>query len=174
MDSLAFDGPIRDQTITLLAASKTYNIAGLANAYAVIPNAKLRTKFLKQLTAHGGFISEPNCLGYHATEAAYRHGEPWRQALLGYLRGNRDFLINEVRTNLSPLRIGDVEATYLAWIDARELGIASPAALFKSHGVALSDGALFGLPGFVRFNFGCRREVMVEGLQRMKNALAEA
>ena len=83
-------------------------------------------------------------------------------------------LVDHVRNQLAPLRIGEVEATYLAWIDARDLGVPSPAALFREHGVALSDGAPFGAPGFVRFNFGCRRQVLREGLARMKQAVDAA
>jgi cystathionine beta-lyase len=66
-----------------------------------------------------------------------------------------------------------VDATYLAWIDTRELGLADPAAYFESHGLGLSDGADFGAPGFVRLNFGTRRALLDEGLARLQNAVAK-
>lgn len=155
------------RTITLLAPSKTYNIPGLGCSFAVIVDPALRKRFIK---AAGRIVPHVNLLGYTAAEAAYRHGEEWRQALLNYLRGNRDLLMREVNA-LPGLSMTHVEATYLAWIDARQSGIDSPGAYFEGHGVGLSDGGDFGAPGFVRLNFGCRRALLVEAISRLRSAL---
>jgi len=156
------------RTITLLAPSKTYNIAGLGCSFAVISDPVLRRSFIK---AAGRIVPHVNLLGYTAAEAAYRHGEEWRQALLAYLRRNRD-LVEEAVRGMPGLAITPVEATYLAWIDARAAGIESPARFFEEAGVGLSDGADFDAPGYVRLNFGCSRSLLVEAIRRMKTALA--
>jgi cystathionine beta-lyase len=117
-----------------------------------------------------GIVPHVNLLGYTAALAAYRDGEPWRQALLEYLRGNRDLFLREF-AGMPGLRTWPVEATYLAWIDARGLGVDDPAAFFERAGVGLSDGGPFGAPGYVRLNFGCARSLLEEALQRMKRVL---
>lgn len=157
------------RTITLLAPSKTYNIPGLGCSFAVISEPALRRSFIK---AAGRIVPHVNLLGYTATEAAYRHGEPWRQALLAYLRGNRG-LVAEAVARMPGLKTWHVEATYLAWIDAREGGLEQPTRFFEQAGVGLSDGGDFGAPGFVRLNFGCARSLLAEALQRMERALAD-
>ena len=96
-------------------------------------------------------------------------GEPWRQALLDVLRANRDRVKTAVEA-MPGLRMGHVEATYLAWIDALGLGVESPSRFFENAGVGLSDGADFGLPGWVRLNFGCTPVVLECALQRMHEA----
>ncbi len=157
---------IADRTITLLAPSKTYNIPGLGCSFAVISNPALRNRFKK---AMGRLVPHLNLFAYVAAESVYRDGEPWRAALLVYLRDNRDLVEREIAA-IPGLSITHVEATYLAWIDARSTGIEKPGLFFEQHGVGLSDGADFGAPGFVRLNFGCPRSVLVEALQRMHRA----
>jgi cystathionine beta-lyase len=156
------------RTITLLAPSKTYNIPGLGCSFAVISDPELRRRFIK---AAGRIVPHVNLLGYTAAEAAYRHGEQWRQALLAYLRGNRD-LVEEAVARMSGLATTHVEATYLAWIDVRNAGIGNPGSFFEEAGVGLSDGVDFDAPGFVRLNFGCSRVLLQEALRRMERALA--
>lgn len=159
------DGPIRERLIVLMAASKTYNIPGLALAWALVPNATLRRQFR---AAGGKLIPELNPLSYHATQAALRDGEPWRQELLAYLRGNRDHLAGFIAAHLPPLKVSlPLEATYLAWIDCRGLGVDNPHAYFEKAGVGLSDGRDFAGPGWVRLNFGCPRATLDEALRRM-------
>ena len=162
------DGPVREQMIVLMAASKTYNIPGLALAWALVPNAGLR----RQFRAGGGkLIPELNPLSFHATEAALRHGESWRQELLAYLRGNRDFLADFIARRLPGLTLSlPLEATYLAWIDARELGVDHPQAYYEKAGVGLSDGRDFAGAGWLRLNFGCPRATLEEALTRMERA----
>lgn len=160
---------LRDRTITLLSPSKTWNIAGLGYAYAVIPNNALRRKFS---AARGHTLTEINALAYYAAEAAYRDGEPWRQELMIYLRKNHDTLVKFIQSRCSGLSMRPGEATYLAWIDASSLGVPNPALHFeKNAGLFLSDGAFFGWPGHVRFNFGCPRARMLEGLEKMAAVL---
>ena len=112
---------------------------------------------------------------FTACEAAYRDGEPWRQALLGYLRGNRDYLADYVARELPGVLLeAPIEATYLAWLKVSALGLADPIANFEKHGIGLSDGAFFGSPKgtHVRLNFGCPRATLAEALRRMKTAVA--
>jgi cystathionine beta-lyase len=155
------------RTITLLAPSKTYNIPGLGCSFAVISDPDLRKSFIK---AAGRIVPHVNLLGYTAAEAAYRYGEEWRQALLDYLRGNRD-LVAEAVGSIPGLATSHVEATYLAWIDVRSTGIENPVRFFEEAGVGLSNGADFDAPGFVRLNFGCSRSLLVKALQRMRKAV---
>ncbi len=156
------------RTITLHAPSKTYNIPGLGCSFAVIADDGLRASFKRTMT---GIVPHVNLLGYTATLAAYRHGEEWRRELVAYLRGNRDLVAAEIE-RMPGLAMTHVEATYLAWIDARQLGFTQPVRFFEEAGVGLSDGADFGLPGFVRLNFGCPRSLLTEALARMAGALA--
>ena len=156
------------RTITLLAPSKTYNLPGLACAYAVIPDAGLRTTFQR---ACRGVITEINAFGYAGCAAAYRHGEPWRQALLSYLRENRDFVYAFLREHAPAIRLAPMEATYLAWLDVRALELERPHQFFEEAGVGLSNGVDFGAPGFLRLNFGCPRARLQTGLSRMAEAL---
>ncbi len=163
---------IAARTITLMAPSKTYNVPGLGTSIAIIPDPVRRTRFIR---ATAGIVAEVTCLGFTACEAAYRDSEPWRQALLAYLRGNRDYLLEAISRELPGVRVeAPVEATYLLWLDVAALGLPAPAAHFEQHGVGLSDGAMFGAaPGsHVRLNFGCPRSVLIEAVGRMKRALA--
>ncbi|CAM9302970.1 unnamed protein product [Discosporangium mesarthrocarpum] len=115
---LAVDGGrFAKRTILLNAPSKTYNIPGLGCSYAVIPNKELRLAFRKV-----GWITTNPTLGYTACEASYDKGESWRQALLAHLRGNRDFLYHFLETRLPEVKVDPMHATYLAWLDVRELG----------------------------------------------------
>jgi cystathionine beta-lyase len=159
------------RTITLLSPSKTWNIAGLGYAFAIISDDSVRRKFS---AARGHTLAEINALSYYAAEAAYKEGEPWRQALISYLKSNRNELVRFVTEECEGLSIHAPEATYLAWIDARALGLDNPANFFeKEAGLFLSDGGFFGWPGYVRFNFACPRSRMLEGLGKMKAAIAE-
>lgn len=156
------------RTITLQAPSKTFNIPGLGCSFAVIAAPALRRAFRREMA---GIVPHVNALGYTAALAAYRHGEAWRRKLIDYLRANRDLLTGEIG-GMPGLDMTPVEATYLAWIDARRSGIANPAAFFEEAGVGLSDGADFGASGFVRLNFGCPRPLLSEALRRMRTALS--
>ncbi|XQU09035.1 PatB family C-S lyase [Halomonas sp. LY9] len=157
------------RTITLWAPSKTFNLAGLTSACAVIPDATLRQRFA---AATKGFLPDGNVLGLVAAEAAYRDGEPWRQALLEVLRSHRRVLEERVAT-WPGVSLSAPESTYLAWLDMREAGLGeSPAkTLLEQAGVALSDGAAFGCPGFVRLNFGTTASQLEAALARLDTLL---
>lgn len=155
------------RSITLMAPSKTFNIPGLGCAFAVIPDAALRRRFER---AAAGIVPHVNVLGLAACEAAYRDCGDWHQALLARLRQNRDRLEAAVAA-LPGLSMSHVEATYLGWIDARGLGLDNPAAHFEAHGLGLSDGAEFGAPGWVRFNFGCTPATLDTALTRLRVAV---
>jgi len=160
------DGP---SIVSMFAPSKTFNLAGLACAFVVIPDRKTRRAF--QLAARG-IITEVNAFGYVGCEAALRHGWAWREELLDTLRSNRDFLENFIASSLPGIRTWHVEATYLAWLDTRALQQADACKFFEGHGVGLSDGVPFGAPpGFLRLNFGCPRPQLEEALGRMAAAL---
>lgn len=169
--ALRLNGAEVDEKIVLMAPSKTFNTPGLSCAFAVIPEANLRQRIRD---AARGIITEINAMGYAACEAAFREGEPWRQELLGVLRENREVLYDFVAREMLAIRLRPMEATYLAWLDCRALGLDDPAAFFEKGGVGLMDGKLFGPggEGFLRFNFGCPRTRVEEALRRMKAALA--
>ena len=159
---------IQDQTITLMAPSKTYNIPGLGCSYAIIPNPLLRGRFRESMQ---GVVPDINVLGFTACHAAYEKCADWHKKLIKYLRENRDLVIERVNRDLLGLAIAPIEATYLAWIDTRDSGLVQPAAFFEKFGVGLSDGSYFGGNGFVRLNYGCPRSLLEEGLTRMEKAL---
>ena len=166
---LRFAGPDGPPVVAMFAPSKTFNLAGLACAFLVIPDATTRRKFQH---AARGLITEINAFGYTGCEAALRHGWPWRDQLLDVLRANCDHFKNFVASSLPGIRTWHVEATYLAWLDARELSLPNPAKFFEEHGVGLSDGVPFGAPaGFLRLNFGCPRAQLEEALNRMAEAV---
>lgn len=158
------------RSITLMAPSKTFNIPGLGCAFAVIPEPGLRRRFLQ---AMDGIVPHANVLGLAACEAAYRDCTDWHRELIAYLAGNRDRVSAAVDA-ASGVKMNHIEATYLAWIDVRGLGLAKPAAHFEAHGLGLSDGVDFGTPGWLRLNFGCPRHTLEAALQRFLTACAAA
>ena len=163
---------IAARTLTLMAPSKTYNVPGLGTSLAIIPDTMRRARFVR---ATAGIVAEVTNLGFTACEAAYRDSEPWRLALLAYLRGNRDYLLETLPRELPGVRVeAPVEATYLMWMNVSALGLPRPAGHFEERGVGLSDGAMFGAAKgtHLRINFGCPRATLVEAVRRMKAALA--
>ena len=163
---------IAQRCITLMAPSKTFNIAGLGASFAIIQNPSLRRRFQQAMR---GIVPDVNVLALHAALAAYQHGADWLDELRVYLAANRDFMLDFVRRQLPGVRSTVPEATYLAWLDCRGAGLEQPQAFFlQQAGVALNDGATFGPggAGFVRLNFGCPRSTLAEGLERMRRASA--
>lgn len=161
------------RTLTLMAPSKTYNLPGLSCGWVIAPNHDL----LEQLkTASVGLIPDVNIMGYTAAIAAYRHGQPWLDETLDYLRGNRDFLCDYVAEHLPGVRVTRPEGTYLAWLDfsGLELDEAPQKMLLREARVALSDGTMFGPGGeqHARLNFACPRQQLTDALDRIRTALA--
>jgi cystathionine beta-lyase len=164
---------IARHTITLIAASKAYNLPGLACAFAVIPDPLLRKQYQTVLDGMALEVSTP---GLTAARAAFSGAaDAWLRAVLKYLKGNRDFIVEFVERNLPGVRVTQPQATYLAWLDCSALNLEpSPHEFFlKQAHVALSDGGKFGRgsEGFVRLNFGTSHRIVKEGLTRMKQAL---
>jgi cystathionine beta-lyase len=168
----ALDLEIARRTITLMAPSKTYNIAGLHCSFAVVQDPELRKRYRQ---ASAGLTHGANVLGYTAALAAYREGEEWLDGVLAYLEANRDYLYEYVTAHLPGVEMIVPEGTYLAWLDCREAGLArEPSEFFLEEArVALNSGAAFGPggDGYVRLNFGCPRATLVEALERMRRAL---
>lgn len=156
------------RTIALYSPSKTYNLPGLCCSYAVIPDATLRNHFKRVAR---GIITEVNAFGYAGCAAAYKHGEPWRIELIAYLRDNRDLVYTFIRDHLPGVVMHPMEATYLAWLDVRDLGLETPAAFFEEAGVGLSNGTDFGAPGHLRLNFATPRPTLEKALTRMAEAI---
>jgi cystathionine beta-lyase len=172
----ALDEEIAQNTITLIAPSKTFNLAGLQCSVAIIQNPELRKKFWQ---SRKGLVPWVNLMGLAAAEAAYQDGQEWLDQLLVYLAGNRDWLYEFLLHELPCIKMSLPEGTYLAWLDCREVSIdtelyGNPHQFFlDSARVALNDGATFGTggEGYVRLNFGCPRLQLVEGLEQMRAAL---
>ena len=164
---------IAQNSITLIAPSKTFNVPGLFCGFAIIPNKELREKYAKtaaQLRIHVA------SLGLRAAQAAFSgECDEWLRELRCYLTGNRDFLVEYVTRNMPEVRITMPQATYLAWLDFTQLDLGkSPYQFFfEKAKVALSDGAIFGENGngHIRLNFGTSRRILEQGLDRMNRAL---
>jgi len=164
---------IANNTITLIAPSKTFNIPGLFCGFAIIPNDKLRAEYLKVVQHLRLHVAS---LGLRAAQAAFSgECDDWLKELRCYLAANRDFLIDYVTKNMAGVRITNPSATYLAWLDFTQLNFEkSPFEFFfEKAKVALVDGTLYGEngQGHVRLNFGTSRRLLQEGVERMDRAL---
>jgi cystathionine beta-lyase len=163
---------IAKRCITLMAPSKTFNIAGLYCGFAIIQNPSLRKRY--QLAAQG-IVPDVNLLGFTAALAAYKNGETWHKELMVYLNGNRNFFTDYVQEHLPMLSTTIPEGTFLAWLDCSATGIIGNQHDFflNQAKVALNDGQRFGQGGndFVRLNFGCSRSTLTQALMQMKFAL---
>ena len=168
--SLSEDAASR--TITLYAASKAFNIAGLRCAVAIFGTPELKKRFNAFPRHLRGGLNGPGIL---ATEAAWTHGDAWLANCLAYLRANRDFVAEFVARELPGVVHFAPQATYLAWLDCRALGLApTPHEFFlKRANVALSEGPNFGEPGrgFVRLNFATSRAILARALEQMAKAV---
>lgn len=170
----SLDSEIGNRTITLMAPSKTYNIAGLHNSFAVIQNPEMRQRFcgMKRFTI-SSFL---NVFAHTAMLAGYRQGQPWLDALLLYLESNRDHLYEFIKQAMPGLNLVKPEGTFLAWINCNELELpCSPRNFFHEQArVSLREGETYGPggEGYVRLNFACPRSILDTALERMKNALS--
>lgn len=163
---------IASRSVTLMAASKTWNVPGLKTAFAIIPNAAMRGRFQ---AAKRGMVDSVNVLGLAGMTAAYEHYSEWREVVCGRLADNRDFLSAKLAKRLPGARMLPPEAGFLAWIDFTALDLRCPTAEFflDQAKVALSAGTEFGpgLEGWARLNYGCTLEVLDTGLSRMATAV---
>jgi cystathionine beta-lyase len=168
---------IAARTITLVAPSKTFNVAGLFCGFAIIPDPGLRKRYqntIERLTMHVASIAQVS-----AQVAMSGICDDWLSDLKEYLTANRDFVVGYVRQNLPGMRVTIPDATYLAWLDCNDLinsgKLEKPVCefLIEKFKVALNDGAEFGPggKGFIRLNFGCPRSTLEHGLERIRQAL---
>ena len=157
-----------NNSIVLGAASKAFNVAGLACSWAVIANPEIRQGFKDEMH---GIVSEINPLGYIATVTALSEGQDWLKQMNNYLRGNRDYLSAQLN-DLQGIRMLPLESTFLAWLDVSELQLEDPCAFFEAAGVGLSPGTGFNDANFLRLNFGCPRSVLEDAVRRIKKALS--
>ena len=164
-------------TITCMAPSKTFNIAGLSTSLVLIPDRRLYSQF--ENTVESMEIGMGNLFGLTALEAAYTYGEEWLKELLQYLEGNLDFIEDYLKKHIPEIKMVRSEGTYLLWLDCRELGLNQKELvnfMVNKANVALNDGCDYipDVPGFMRLNFGTRRAIVEEGLKRIERALKEA
>lgn len=164
---------LAQRTITCIAPSKTFNIAGLSTSAAVIPNKTLRDKFKRSMKRLG--IEMSNLFGITALEAAYAHGEEWLDQVLAYLEGNLDYLVDYFSTRIPQIKVSKPQGTYLAWLDCRELGMNQKELVdffTNKAGVGLNDGSAFGAggEGFMRMNAACPQSLLTEALTRIEKA----
>ncbi len=168
------DDAVAQNTVVCTAPSKTFNLAGLSCANIFIPNARHRQTYRAQCERNGTFLV--NTMGTAACEAAYRHGEPWVDAMLAYVGANQRHFAAQVAALRLPLSVTPTDALYLAWVDFRQLGM--PAAelhdfLLRRARLWLDPGHKFGVPGegFMRINLACPRQRVDEALDRLASAL---
>jgi len=160
------DHPAAKSAITLVAPSKTWNLAGLGCAAAIIPDAGERKRWRP---SGGGLVPMVNPLGYAAAEAAWLHGDPWRRRLVALLADHRDRVLATAAATPG-LEATRPQATYLVWIDCRQAGTPDPFAACVAAGVGPSDGVDFGAPGFIRINTACPTDRLEMALNRLRRA----
>jgi cystathionine beta-lyase len=166
--------PFRQNSIICMAASKTFNLAGLQTSNIIIPDEVRRERFAKTLERNGVFF--PNAFGIVAAEAAYKHGEAWLEAVMDYVEDNYRFMKAYLAEHLPQLKIIPPEGTYLLWVDCRALGMEPTARkemMMEQARVHLDEGELFGPEGegFERFNIACPRSILRDVLDRIKTAI---
>ncbi len=165
-----------NNSITFMAPSKTFNIAGIVSSYAIVPNEKFRNSFFNFL--HGGEFQQGNLFAYVATEAAYKHGEDWLKQMLTYVEENISITENYFRNNIPQIKVIKPEASFLIWLDCRELRLSQKelVSLFIDKAkLALNDGEMFGIGGFgfMRMNIGCSRILLQKAMDNLKRAIIE-
>ena len=167
---------LTEQCVILLAASKTFNLAGFFTSVMMTPNRTLLQAFKKTAAEMGHeFV---NLLGVEATIAAYRHGEPWLDQLLPYLHENATYIHRFLAERVPQVTMPVPEATYLGWMDFRRLGMSDSelsAWLRQKAKLGLHSGTTFGKQGagFFRINFACPRAILVEAMERLERAVLE-
>lgn len=161
-------------SVTFMAPSKTFNIAGIVSSYAIVPDAQLREKFYSFLEA--GELNAGTIFAFTATKAAYTYGAEWLQQMRSYVIENVNFVDEYLKKNIPQIKAYRPQASFLIWLDCRELGLSQPdlAHLFEDKaGLALNDGTMFGKEGegFMRLNVGCPRSILSKALESLKKAI---
>ena len=162
--------------LSLCAASKTFNLAGLEQAAMLVPDEAVRAKINTEMERAG--VRSGNLFALEGTRAAYEYGDAWLDGLMRYLDGNRKHLTALVKQELPQAVLTPMEATYLGWLDLRAYGMNCEELMARTlkHGVQFTEGTFFGEggEGFLRVNIGCPRRNITEGIHRLKEALDEA
>ena len=164
----------RQKSVICSSASKTFNLAGLQTSSVIISDKELREQFAATIKRNGVFLANP--FGIIAAEAAYNHGEAWLAEVMAYIEDNYRFMKSYLAEHLPQLKIVHPEATYLVWVDCRELGMdraVRKQLMMEQARVNLDEGELFGPEGegFERFNIACPRSVLEAVLDRIKTAV---
>ncbi len=165
---------LEDRTITLMAPSKTFNIAGLVTSVAIIANEKLREVYQNTIAAME--IDATTIFGALGLEVAYNKGGQWLEEVMVYIEDNIDYAIDYIRKNIPEIKLDRPEGTYLLWLDFNSLNKTADEineALIKVGKVALNDGRPYGKEGdkFFRLNVGCPRSILEEGLKRIEKTI---
>ena len=158
-------------SITAHAASKTFNIAGLATSTVIIPNEELRKRYTDFV--HSTEADMGNIFGKVATKAAMEKGDEWHAQLIDHIKGNIDFAVDFIRNEMPKVRIHKPEATYMIWMNFNDYGISDEELNRKmvfEAGLGLNAGHIFGKEGdcCMRMNLACPRSVVVEAMQKLK------
>jgi cysteine-S-conjugate beta-lyase len=169
----SISGDIANNTITCIAPSKTFNLAGLFSSSVIISNDSLRRKFK---VAEEKVHLSANLFGITAAEAAYSQGDVWLKELMAYLQSNINLVQEHFAANLPEVVISPAEATYMLWLDFRRLGIPAPELkkrLIEKAGLGLVEGPVFGAggEGFQRINIACPESTLLTALERFHNIL---
>jgi len=162
-------------SITCTAPSKTFNLPGLQSANVFVPNRSLREELARQYERN--VFPLVNVLGMVAAEAAYAHGEPWLEEMLGYLRGNHAHFAESINSTLPQVRVLPADSLYLAWLDCRGLGMDAQSLdkfMLTKARLWLDKGQKFGIEGhgYMRVNLGCPRSTVDEAIRRLTAAVA--
>ncbi|MCK5821082.1 MAG: PatB family C-S lyase [Bacteroidales bacterium] len=162
------------KSISCMAASKTFNLAGLSTSLVIAPDAEVMKVYNQHLQV--SHLNMGNIFGSIATQAAYTEGSDWLAQLMSYLLNNRNYLHEFINTRLKPLRMLIPEATYMAWIDFSGLELSQDRLnywLINEAKVAMNSGTLFGQggEGYIRINFACPRSLLQEALERIEKAI---
>ena len=152
-------------SVTFMAPSKTFNIAGIVSSYALVPDSRIREKFYSFLEA--GELNAGTIFAFTATKAAYTYGAEWLQQMRSYVIENVNFVDEYLKKNIPQIKVYRPQASFLVWLDCRELKLTQPelVQLFEDKaGLALNDGTMFGKEGegFMRLNIGCPRSIFEE------------
>ena len=163
-----------NNSITFIAPTKTFNMPGLFSSSYIIPNAKIRlqyAQYLDKIEQAGG-----NIFAYVATQAAYENGAEWRKQMLEYVQNNIDFVIDFLKTNIPEIKPMKPEATYLIWLDCKELGMKTDDLLdffVQKAGLGLNKGTIFGPGGeyHLRLNAACPRSILEKAMKQLHTAV---
>ena len=163
-------------SITFMAPSKTFNIAGIVSSYAIVPNPELRQKFFSFMAANE--LDYPPIFPIVATMAAYRKGAQWRREMLRYVEGNIAYVDSFLKRNVPQIKALKPQASFLMWLDCRGLGMSQQKLMLflkKEAGLYLNDGTVFGPEGkgFVRMNLGCPRSIVEKAMSQLAEAVAD-